>query len=56
MRVSREEVAAVRASLGELPAALRTRLESTYGLDPYDADVLVNQGRPVVDYFEQRRP
>ncbi len=53
VRVSREEIAAVSASLEELPAALRTRLESTYGLDPYDADVLVNQGRPVVDYFEQ---
>jgi len=38
---------------GELPAALRERLVSTYGLDLYDADVLVNQGRPLVDYYEQ---
>ncbi|MHB8969049.1 MAG: Asp-tRNA(Asn)/Glu-tRNA(Gln) amidotransferase subunit GatB [Pirellulaceae bacterium] len=53
VRVSPEEIATVSASLGELPATLRTRLESAYGLDPYDADVLVNQGRAVVDYFEQ---
>ncbi len=46
-----EEVAAVRASLGELPAALRTRLEETYQITPYDADVLVNQGRTLVDYY-----
>ena len=38
-------------SLGELPAALRQRLETEFGLSAYDADVLVNQGRPVVDYF-----
>ena len=41
----------MRASLGELPAALRKRLEQTYGITPYDADVLVNQGRPLVDYY-----
>ena len=45
------EIAAAKASLGELPASLRGRLESDYSLPAYDADVLVNQGRPVVDYF-----
>ena len=30
---------------------LRQRLEADYALSAYDADVLVNQGRPVVDYF-----
>ena len=45
------EVERVRASLGELPAALRCRLEETYGITPYDSDVLVNQGRAVVDYY-----
>ena len=45
------EVEAVRASLGELPAALRIRLEQGYQLSAYDADVLVNQGREVVDYY-----
>ena len=39
------EVDAVRDALGELPAALRLRLSDDYGLSPYDADVLVNQGR-----------
>ena len=41
----------VRESLGELPAAIRTRLREGYQLSDYDADVLVNQGRGVVDYF-----
>jgi aspartyl-tRNA(Asn)/glutamyl-tRNA(Gln) amidotransferase subunit B len=41
----------VRASLGELPVALRARLEETYGITPYDSDVLVNQGRSLVDYY-----
>ncbi len=45
------EVQRVRASLGELPAALRCRLETTYGITPYDSDVLVNQGRALVDYY-----
>jgi len=49
--VTREQVDRVRGSLGELPADLRTRLETTYGITPYDADVLVNQGRPLVDYY-----
>ena len=35
----------------ELPAALRTRLEKTYGISFYDSDVIVNQGRPLVDYY-----
>ena len=47
-----EDVEAARAELGELPAAMRSRLKSSYGLSKYDADVLVNQGRAVVDYFE----
>jgi aspartyl-tRNA(Asn)/glutamyl-tRNA(Gln) amidotransferase subunit B len=49
--VSDEKVRAVEAALGELPAALRTRLESTYGITPYDSDVLVNSGRALVDYY-----
>ncbi|MCX7426274.1 MAG: Asp-tRNA(Asn)/Glu-tRNA(Gln) amidotransferase subunit GatB [Planctomycetia bacterium] len=46
-----EQVREIRAALGELPAALRTRLQRTYEITPYDADVLVNQGRAVVDYY-----
>jgi len=53
VRVTPEEIAAARAALGQLPAALRDRLVESHGLDPYDADVLVNQGRALVEYFEQ---
>ncbi len=49
--VTGDEVEAVRSGLAELPAALRSRLETTFNITPYDADVLVNQGRPLVDYF-----
>ena len=49
--VSEEKVAQVRATLGELPTQLRGRLETTQGLTPYDIDVLVNQGRELVDYY-----
>lgn len=51
--VTPEEVEAIRRGLGELPAALRHRLETSYGLDSYDADVIVNQGQALVDYFLQ---
>jgi aspartyl-tRNA(Asn)/glutamyl-tRNA(Gln) amidotransferase subunit B len=44
---------AVRAGLGELPAAQRTRLEQEYGLSTYDAAVLSRQGRALVAYFEE---
>jgi aspartyl-tRNA(Asn)/glutamyl-tRNA(Gln) amidotransferase subunit B len=49
--VSADSVKRVRTDLGELPADLRTRLERTYGITPYDSDVLVNQGRELVAYF-----
>jgi aspartyl-tRNA(Asn)/glutamyl-tRNA(Gln) amidotransferase subunit B len=49
--VTSEQIDAIRAGLGELPAALRQRLETTYGLDPYDSDVIVNQGRRFADYY-----
>ena len=42
----------IRATLGELPATQRMRLQSQYGLSPYDAGVLTNQGRAFVAYFE----
>jgi len=51
LTVTEEEIDAIRQTLGELPAQLRTRLESTYGIGPYDSDVIVNQGRAVVDYY-----
>jgi aspartyl-tRNA(Asn)/glutamyl-tRNA(Gln) amidotransferase subunit B len=49
--VTPERILAVREALGERPADLRQRLEVTYGIKMYDSDVLVNQGRPVVDYY-----
>ncbi len=49
--VAAEEVERIRAELGELPAQTRDRLEKTYGITPYDSDVLVNQGRELVGYF-----
>jgi len=49
--VTDEQVDEVRRSLGELPAQLRSRLEETYGITPYDSDVIVNQGRALVDYY-----
>ncbi|TWT53202.1 Aspartyl/glutamyl-tRNA(Asn/Gln) amidotransferase subunit B [Rubripirellula amarantea] len=52
IRLPRERVEAIRASLGELPAALRERLQGQYGIKPYDADVIVNQGPGLITYFE----
>jgi len=46
-----EQVDAVRTALAESPAALRLRLSADHQLSAYDADVLVNQGRGLVDYF-----
>ncbi len=49
--VSDEQIVSVRHALGESPAALRLRLQSEFDLPPYDADVMVGQGRSLVDYF-----
>jgi len=46
-----QQIEAVRASLGELPAALRRRLQETYGISAYDSDVIVNQGRAFANYY-----
>ncbi len=49
--ITADEVAQMRESIGELPAAIRGRLEKLYGIDAYDADVIVNQGRALVEYY-----
>ncbi len=49
--VTAEQIDAVRQGLGELPAQIRRRLETSYGLTPYDSDVIVNQGRTFIEYF-----
>ncbi|HWB09057.1 MAG TPA: Asp-tRNA(Asn)/Glu-tRNA(Gln) amidotransferase subunit GatB [Pirellulales bacterium] len=51
--VTDQQIEAVQAGLGELPADLRHRLELTYNLTPYDSDVIVNKGRGLVDYYLQ---
>jgi aspartyl-tRNA(Asn)/glutamyl-tRNA(Gln) amidotransferase subunit B len=47
------EVDEVRSGLAELPAAIRSRLEKTYGISDYDSDVIVLQGLPFVAYYEE---
>ncbi|MEZ6052771.1 MAG: Asp-tRNA(Asn)/Glu-tRNA(Gln) amidotransferase subunit GatB [Planctomycetaceae bacterium] len=50
--VSDEQLAEVRGSLCEFPAARRDRFEAEYGLSKYDASVVINQGEKFADYFE----
>ena len=52
IRVPRERVDAAKASLGEMPAELCQRLQTQYGIKLYDANVIVNQGRELIEYFE----
>lgn len=52
VRISSERVDEIRATLGETPEETRQRLQSQYGIKPYDADVIVSQGRATVDYFD----
>lgn len=49
--VGAERLEAVRRSLCELPQARRERLRKL-GLSPYDASVVIAQGRSFADYFE----
>ncbi len=50
--VSPHQLAAVRASMESPPKQLRQSLQSQWNISAYDADVLVNQGRDLVAYFE----
>ncbi|MDB5352956.1 MAG: glutamyl-tRNA(Gln) and/or aspartyl-tRNA(Asn) amidotransferase, subunit [Planctomycetota bacterium] len=45
-------IARIRATIGELPTERRQRFESDFGLSAYDANVLVEQGEEVADYFD----
>ena len=51
--VSEAQVATARAAMGEPPAALRLALADRWKISAYDADVLVNQGRDLVAYYEE---
>jgi aspartyl-tRNA(Asn)/glutamyl-tRNA(Gln) amidotransferase subunit B len=53
IRLPTERVEAARAALGELPAAVCQRLQGQYGIKAYDADVIVNHGRGMIEYYEQ---
>ncbi len=50
--VSEADIAAARGAMGDPPTVLRKALAEKWRIPPYDADVLVNQGRDLVDYFE----
>jgi aspartyl-tRNA(Asn)/glutamyl-tRNA(Gln) amidotransferase subunit B len=52
LQLTPDDIARVRASLPELPAAKRERFIRDYGLSPYDAGVLVAE-QAVAAYFEE---
>jgi aspartyl-tRNA(Asn)/glutamyl-tRNA(Gln) amidotransferase subunit B len=52
LRISREWVEEVRATLPELPSAKRERFMSEYALSEYDARVLAAE-KDLADYFEE---
>ena len=54
MRASPDEaeIAAARAAMGEPPTVLRAALAEKWRISAYDADVLVNQGRDLVAWYE----
>ena len=47
------KLAAIRSEMCEPPAARRDRFQSEFQLTPYDAGVLIDQGRAMADYFEE---
>ncbi len=51
LRVSQQEVDAIRTGMPELPGQLRKRFETEYGLSSYDADVLT-QTRELAAWYE----
>lgn len=51
LRVSQEEVDAIRAGMPELPSQLRKRFEIEFGLSTYDADVLT-QTQALATWYE----
>ena len=49
--ISEQQIETAKNSLGDLPATLRETLQTDYGLNDYDSDVIVSAGRETVDYF-----
>ena len=52
-RIPRERIDRIRENLGEMPGEIRERMEAQYGIKPYDAEVIVNQGRDFIELYEQ---
>ena len=46
------QVSAIRSEMCEAPAPRRQRFQADYQLTPYDAAVIIDQGRLFADYFE----
>lgn len=51
LRMTQQQVDAIRDGMPELPGQLRHRFETEYGLSSYDADVLT-QTRALADWYE----
>jgi len=51
LRISQQEVDAIRSAMPELPGQLRKRFETKYGLSAYDANVL-SQTRELASWYE----
>ena len=52
IRVSEQTISCLAGELGELPDRARQRLVKSQMLPEYDANVLVRQGRAVVEFFD----
>ena len=51
--LSEEAIEALRAELGEFPADRRLRIADVWGLNEYDANVVIERGKDFADYFEE---
>ncbi len=51
VRISDSEIESLRQEVSRLPTELRQMLTTEHQLNAYDADVIVSQGRGVVDFF-----
>lgn len=50
--VTEQQLTGIRSEMCEPPALRRTRFQSDFQLTPYDAAVIIDQGRSFADYFE----
>ena len=53
LRIPRERIETIRSSLGEMPDQIRERFQKQYGIKAYDAEVIINQGRDFIHFYEQ---